>query len=184
MKRLLCALQQWQQPPPIPADVPDYVAAVFTHADQPQSSPPAGLAGRLSTLPGTPFSHSTVPAPAQTANAGGLVAFAQLSATSEGPPAAGWDAVAAAASADDPIKQVQMRFRARASPPHPRKFTSLSFPAHGMYPALGPPWQQPRQQQTPAARFHSVSQDSVMNQYRQQVRRPAAPNNALHQKPC
>ncbi len=68
-----------------------------------------------------------------------------------------------------------MRFRARASSavhapsplprPHQQQFASLSFPVQATYLAAGSEEQQ--QQLTP--RFQSVSQDSVVGQYRQHV---------------
>ena len=164
----------------MPVGVPDYIAAAFARADRPQSVPSAGLAGRLPTWPDTSFSsRSPFAAPAQTASSGGTHASEQLSAAFQGSAAASWDAAAAAADAD-PIKQVQMRFRSRAAPPPPQQqqFASLSFPVHGIYPVPAPPWQQQQQQrqQHAASRFHSISQDSVVSQYRQQVRAPAGQN--------
>ena len=66
-----------------------------------------------------------------------------------------------------------MRFRSRAmhAPPAPRpaeqQFVSLSFPVQATY--LGAGSEDIQQQQPATPRFQSVSQDSVVGQYRQHV---------------
>ena len=166
---------------------------------RPQSVPPGTmLAGRLATWPDTAAgqqhgdnSNSLATALAAL-NQGRPSPFEGFAASNLAPPPpaapGSWDtrsfSSAAAAAVEDPIKQVQMRFRARSSsampalpPPPPRpqhhqgQFASLSFPVQATYLAAAGSEEQQQQQLTP--RFQSVSQDSVVGQYRQHVSPPA-----------
>ena len=173
----------WIDRPPASGGLPAFVptgAAADPH-DRPQSVPPAMLGNRLATWPDTGYSNGFAPALSAAHAAWPFaddLAGPRLASPFAAESGGGGSNPAASAAVDDPIKQVQMRFRARAQPvpqlppvpPLPKQqFASLSFPVHASY--EGPGQQQQQQQQQPATpRFQSISQDSVVGQYRQHVR--------------